>query len=43
MSVAVSPDDVKADYVRSILPKVEAVAHKNGAVADRYELAAPGK
>jgi len=41
MRVAVSPENVKADYVRSILPKDEAGPLKNGAVADRYELAAP--
>ena len=43
MRVAVSPGAVKVDYVRSILPKDETGAHKNGAVADRYETAASGK
>ncbi|MEI8311821.1 MAG: metallophosphoesterase, partial [Verrucomicrobiota bacterium] len=43
MRVAVSPQATKVDYVRSILPKDETGQHKNGAVADRYEMAAPGK
>ena len=36
--VAVSPDHVKVDYVRSYLPKEESERHRNGEVADRYTI-----
>ena len=36
--VAVSPDHVKVDYVRSYLPKDESDHRKNGEVADRYTI-----
>jgi len=39
--VTVSPEDVKIDYVRSVLPKDEPGQVKNGAVADHDELHAP--
>jgi len=39
--VTVSPVEVKADYIRSVLPKDETGPLKNGAVADHYEIAAP--
>ena len=41
MRVSVSPEKMKADYVRSILPKDQAGPLKNGTVADHYELTAP--
>jgi len=43
MRVAVSPEKVKADYVRSLLPKDETGSLKNGAITAHYELAMPGK
>jgi predicted phosphodiesterase len=39
--VAVSPEKVRADFVRSILPKDETGQVKNGSIADHYELSEP--
>ena len=41
--VAVAPDKVAVEYVRSWLAKDEKVPHKDGEVAFRYEIAAKGQ
>ncbi len=41
LRVAVSPENVKVGYVRSILRKDEAGQLKNGSIAEHYELSAP--
>jgi hypothetical protein len=38
--VAVSPDQIKVDYIRSYLPKDETEQHKNGEVACHYSIPA---
>ena len=38
--VTVSPDQVKVDYIRTVLPKEETATNKNGGVADHYAIEA---
>ena len=41
LRVSVSPETVKVDYVRAILPKDMAGHVKNGEIADHYEISVP--
>jgi hypothetical protein len=42
LSVTVSPEQVKVEYVRTFLPKDESEKHKSGEVAHSYTVAAKG-